>query len=131
MKHPLTAAATLLLATLTACSAADTTSTDDTPAKAHKQAADASQAAMAQARQFAYLLTVRKKVPALADTSDKRLLEVGNETCDSIDKGTSVLEIAATHQTALGITSDDSGYVVGAAINGFCPEHLDEIGAAP
>ncbi|MFE5140339.1 DUF732 domain-containing protein [Streptomyces fagopyri] len=131
MKRTLPAAAALLLATLTACSAADTTSTDDTPAKPHKPAADVSQAAMAQARQLAYLLTVRKKVPALAGTSDKRLLEVGHETCDSIDEGTSVLDIAATHQATLGIAPDDSGYVVGAAINGFCPEHLDEIGAAP
>lgn len=51
----------------------------------------------------------------------------GRAACDSLDAGMSFYAVGMSAVGA-GYSPEDAGYIVGAAIGAFCPEHEDLIG---
>lgn len=105
------------LAALTACSSDNDTTADKkpTPAVSHSTA------------ESAYLTTTRAKIPDLKKVPDGQILDLGHSACEAVDAGNSPQAVAAKAEEGLQIGDRNSGYVIGAAISQFCPEHKDKL----
>ncbi len=119
-------AATITLAALAALTAC-------TPGPAKPDATDPKPAAKASASakhttaETAFLLTTRTKIPALEKLPDEQLLDLGRKSCDAIDAGNTPAAVAAKAEEGLQIGAENSGYIVGAAVSQFCPEHKSKL----
>lgn len=60
---------------------------------------------------------------------DDLMINVGRSVCGDLDKGTSFIRVGAAMASAAdGVYStQEVGYIMGAAIPAFCPEHRDKI----
>lgn len=60
-----------------------------------------------------------------AARGDGTLVRAGLEICDRLDVGRTPMSVAREvyAKTDESITSEDAGFIVGAAIRGLCPEH--------
>lgn len=107
---------------LTSCSGTDTAADRTNPKPSSPKAT-----ATLSVKETAYLTAVRTKVPALEKLSDKQLIGFGHTSCDAIDAGNTPAAVAATAEGGLKIGAQNSGYLVGAAVSQFCPEHKSEL----
>lgn len=69
----------------------------------------------------AYLLTLDEG--GIYYVTDEAALALGRTVCDFLDAGASSTEAAATIDESSDYTAYESGYITGAAIGSFCPEH--------
>ena len=119
------AALTLATLALTACTATDSSEQTDTKPKA--SASKPKAAAKFKPEETAFLMTTRAKVSALEKVPDEQLLQLGKASCEAIDAGNSPATVAATAEKSLQIGDENSGYLVGAAVSQFCPEHKSKL----
>lgn len=52
---------------------------------------------------------------------------VGSRTCGAFDRATPAPTIVADTQASTGTTPDQAGYIVGAAVATYCPQHLGDL----
>lgn len=122
------AALTLAALALTACTpTADSGKQGATDPKPKASASSPKAAAKYKPEEAAFLLTTRTKVPALEKVPDEQLLNLGKASCTAIDAGNSPATVAATAEKSLQIGDENSGYLVGAAVSQFCPEHKSKL----
>ncbi|WP_018549103.1 DUF732 domain-containing protein [Streptomyces sp. LaPpAH-108] len=108
---------------LNGCAQTDSTSTDAKPTTTaptksnHRHTTD----------ETAFLVTTRAKVPELNKLPDAQLIDFGHKACDAIDAGNSPIAVTLKAEEGLQLGDENSAYIVGAAVNTFCPEHKDEL----
>ncbi|MFF0512439.1 DUF732 domain-containing protein [Streptomyces sp. NPDC004250] len=115
-------AAGALLA-LTAC----TSSSDDDAKPKQTPKASAKASSKQDTAEAAFLATTRAKIPALKDVPDEQIIDLGRSSCTAIDAGNSPAAVAAQAEKGLQIGAENSGYIVGAAVSQFCPEHKSKL----
>lgn len=112
-----TTVAALGILALTGCTAA----TDSSPTDSKPKAASHTNA------ETAFLVTTRNKIPELNKLSDKDLINFGRTSCDAIDAGNSPVAVTMKAEEGLQLGDENTAYIVGAAVNTFCPEHKAEL----
>ncbi|MER5652670.1 DUF732 domain-containing protein [Streptomyces sp. NBC_01281] len=75
----------------------------------------------------AFLVTTRNKIPELNKISDKDLINFGRTSCDAVDAGNSPVAVTIKAEEGLQLGDENTAYIVGAAVNTFCPEHKAEL----
>lgn len=126
-RHLATAVLLTLAASLTACADIDTATSK--PAATATATAKASSPAKSSrtTTELAFLATTRAKVPALKKIPDDQLITFGKTSCTAIDAGNTPAAVATEAEKGLQIGVENSGYLVGAAVSSFCPEHKSEL----
>ncbi len=54
-------------------------------------------------------------------------IDTGHQVCDLVSGGQAPTDVAAEISSNSGLSIEDTGFFVGAAIGAYCPEHLDKI----
>ena len=70
-----------------------------------------------------YLTALHSEDYFVAVNDDELLLDTGYAVCKAFDRGASVEEIAVS-ASGSGIPGYEAGFLIGAAVTFFCPEHL-------
>jgi hypothetical protein len=74
-----------------------------------------------------YLSQIRSEYPELEGVSDTTLVDFGKNSCAMFDAGYTIEDIFDIANDS-GLDPELSGYVTGAAIATYCPEHMGQIG---
>lgn len=73
-----------------------------------------------------FVEVLREEMGSNLSPNDQDLINLGEAVCESFDEGVGLYESAEAVQEG-GFSEYDSGFIVGAAVYSFCPEHMDKI----
>ena len=59
--------------------------------------------------------------------SDQDLINLGYEICESFDYGESFSDVTIVIMDNAGVAPYDAGFIIGASVGAFCPEHEDAV----
>lgn len=60
-------------------------------------------------------------------SSEANAISAGRAICGELDRGLTFYEVGFAMMTHGGYGAGDSGYIVGAAITAYCPQHSDQL----
>lgn len=73
-----------------------------------------------------FLSVLRDHGDTYTGAPDADLIELGHQTCDTLDMGVTVEDMAA-YMVQENIDPDFAGFLIGAAVGVFCPEYTNQI----
>lgn len=74
----------------------------------------------------AFLVTIREEFPEFAASPDSEVIALGTAACEALDLGATMSDFA-DEAIAAGTDPGDLGFILGAAVPTFCPEHTDAL----
>lgn len=120
------AAATTTATTTTTAAPAPTKKTTPAPTKTTPRTTTT--APTQDIRRQAFLATLDEE--GIYYSTPASAVTVGNTICKNLDQGTSIARIMATMAstpTDANYTTNDIGFIIGASIAAFCPQHIDKV----
>jgi len=78
--------------------------------------------------EIAFVSVLDKK--GISYSSEDNAIAAGHAVCGELDRGVSLGSVIRTFWSATGYTPNQSGYIVGASIAAFCPEHRNLVPGA-